>query len=295
MVIEQFLRDADLRRATIGETDQRQVIDDVRRVLLQRHDADLARRNQAVGLAEEQMRAPVVLVVARPGLAEPRVVAVGLHRIRGPRGAQEVHLAVPGDQARVRRLSLHAQGNPALPCAEPELVLVVELALRERDTGICVVVDVRNLVALAVDAGEFEEAAERDGNAADLKSAQRQLLSGRRSTNGLRGGSWGGRGGLFGLCRLQFRGPGGVARLRRIRLRRLDLLFPRDQAFLQLRKLALQCLDLFLDRPQRFLGLRMGRRCRQDQSYRRCSEQHVFRSRMCHANSDRECHSLSTQ
>ena len=65
------------------------------------------------------------------------------------------------------------QRQPALPLRQPECVLAVKLAVRERDAGREVRGNIRHLVAEPVDGCRFDEPAQLDRHAANAERALR--------------------------------------------------------------------------------------------------------------------------
>ena len=101
-------------------------VDRERDVLLARRDPDLVLRQQAPGLAAEEVKSPAGVVVGEIGMAQARSPAVALVVIRRRAGAQEVRLVIPGELLVGIDVALDEQRDSALPRGSMKFVLVVK-------------------------------------------------------------------------------------------------------------------------------------------------------------------------
>src|SRR5262249_34177705 len=131
----EVLHRADLPLSRVVEPNDVVRIDRERDVFLAWRHVNLVLRQQAPGLAGEEVKSPTGIVVGEIGMAKPRSPAVALVVIGRHADAQEVALIEPGDLLVRVDLALDEQRDPALPGASVKLMLVKERRERERNRG----------------------------------------------------------------------------------------------------------------------------------------------------------------
>ena len=174
--VSEILGDAELRLPGPGEAGHVLLVDGERQVFLARRHADFEHGGQTPGLTGEHMHAKGVVVIRTVGLAKTRIVAVALVAVGGAGRTLQIQLRITSDVLVRVDVAVHQDGETALPGALAELALMIERRVRQRDPGVEVGGNVVDFVAGAVDAGALDEAAELDGQAANVELA---LMAGR--------------------------------------------------------------------------------------------------------------------